>query len=229
GSSSRNGSSRGSTIACSPPFGRRGSGSRRFTTARITCCRTARAASPGRECSWRPRGILGCARETRGWSATNPSTSRRVGPSDAGPRGSALLPGGSGSRRRFGNWPRMSWRTACATPLVRSLRGPTGRRAADPVLAPRRAAWNKVLASSGLGTVAGEPLVQEYGLFIGGKWRKSEGKRFDTRNPATGEILATFPLATKEELGEAVRTAKGVFEKWRKTPAPRRGELLLEA
>lgn len=72
-------------------------------------------------------------------------------------------------------------------------------------------------------------MVQEYGLFIGGKWRKSEGKRFETRNPATGEVLATFPLATRDELNETVRAAKEAFEKWRKTPAPRRGELLLEA
>src|SRR6266705_5273403 len=72
-------------------------------------------------------------------------------------------------------------------------------------------------------------MVQEYGLFIGGKWRKSDGKRFETHNPATGEILATFPLATKDELHEAVRQAKEAFEKWKKTPAPRRGELLLEA
>ena len=72
-------------------------------------------------------------------------------------------------------------------------------------------------------------MVQEYGLFIGGKWKKSEGKRFETINPATGEVLATFPSATKEELGDAVRAAKGAFERWRKTPAPRRGEMLLEA
>src|SRR5947208_2827404 len=72
-------------------------------------------------------------------------------------------------------------------------------------------------------------MVQEYGLFIGGKWRKSDGKRFETNNQATGETLATFPLATKDELSEAVRHAKEAFEKWKKTPAPRRGELLLEA
>src|SRR5947209_2359364 len=72
-------------------------------------------------------------------------------------------------------------------------------------------------------------MVQEYGLFIAGKWRKSEGKRFETRNPATGEVLATFPNATVEEMGEAVHSAKAAFEKWRNTPAPRRGELLLEA
>ncbi|MFA5896089.1 MAG: aldehyde dehydrogenase family protein [Thermoplasmata archaeon] len=72
-------------------------------------------------------------------------------------------------------------------------------------------------------------MVQEYGLFINGKWRKSEGKRFETHNPATGEALATFPSATKDEVELAVKAAKDAFEKWRKTPAPRRGELLLEA
>src|SRR5205809_5448284 len=72
-------------------------------------------------------------------------------------------------------------------------------------------------------------MVQEYGLFIGGKWRKSDGKRFETHNPATGETLATFPLATKDELNQAVRDAKEAFDKWKTTLAPRRGELLLEA
>jgi len=72
-------------------------------------------------------------------------------------------------------------------------------------------------------------MVQEYGLFINGKWRKSEGKRFETRNPATGEVLATFPMATNSEVNLAVKAAKDAFEGWRKTPAPRRGEILLEA
>jgi len=72
-------------------------------------------------------------------------------------------------------------------------------------------------------------MVQEYGLFFNGKWHKSEGKRFDTRNPATGEVLATFPMATPAEVAAGIKAAKGSFEKWRKTPAPRRGELLLEA
>src|SRR6266567_1798317 len=72
-------------------------------------------------------------------------------------------------------------------------------------------------------------MVQEYGLFIGGAWRKSEGKRFETRNPATGEILATFPNATKDDVNAAVRAARDAFEKWKKTPPPRRGEMLLEA
>lgn len=72
-------------------------------------------------------------------------------------------------------------------------------------------------------------MVQEYGLFINGKWRTPKGKRFETRNPATGEVLATFPLATADEVNAAVKAAKDAFEGWRKTPAPRRGEILLEA
>ncbi len=70
---------------------------------------------------------------------------------------------------------------------------------------------------------------QDYGIFIQGRWKKSEGKRFETRDPATGEVLATFPLSTKTDVNAAVRAAKGAFERWRKTPAPRRGEFLLEA
>ena len=70
---------------------------------------------------------------------------------------------------------------------------------------------------------------EEYGIFVGGKWRKSEGKRFETTNPATGEVLASFPAATKDDVNAAVKVAKEAFEAWRKTPAPRRGELLLEA
>src|SRR5256884_6476896 len=50
-------------------------------------------------------------------------------------------------------------------------------------------------------------MVQEYGLFIGGKWKKSEGKRFETRNPATGEVLATFP--PRDEGGSQRRGPRG--------------------
>ncbi len=73
-------------------------------------------------------------------------------------------------------------------------------------------------------------MVQEFGFHIGGKWVNPEGrKRFETVNPATGEALASFPLGTAEDVDAAVRAAKGAFEGWRRTPAPRRGELLLEA
>ena len=72
-------------------------------------------------------------------------------------------------------------------------------------------------------------MTQEAGLYIGGKWTNPrDRKRFETTNPATGQVLATFPMGTAEDVNAAVKAAKGAFEKWRKTPAPRRGELLLE-
>ncbi len=73
-------------------------------------------------------------------------------------------------------------------------------------------------------------MTSEHGFFIGGKWLKPrERKRFETVNPANGESLASFPMGTKEDVNAAVRAAKGAFERWRRTPAPRRGDLLLEA
>ncbi len=73
-------------------------------------------------------------------------------------------------------------------------------------------------------------MVQEYGFYIGGKWvNPKDRKRFETINPATREVLATFPQATKEDVAATVKAAKNAFEKWRKMPPPRRGELLLEA
>src|SRR3989454_1326748 len=73
-------------------------------------------------------------------------------------------------------------------------------------------------------------MVQDYGFYIGGKWTNPRArKRFETLNPATGEVLATFPMGTKDDVAVAVKAAKEAFEKWRKTPAPRRGEVLLEA
>ncbi|HEV8594320.1 MAG TPA: aldehyde dehydrogenase family protein, partial [Thermoplasmata archaeon] len=69
-----------------------------------------------------------------------------------------------------------------------------------------------------------------FGFYIGGKWTNPrDRKRLETINPATGEVLGSFPQATKEDVAAAVKAAKGAFEKWRKTPPPRRGEFLLEA
>jgi len=70
----------------------------------------------------------------------------------------------------------------------------------------------------------------DYGFYIGGKWTKAAGrKRFETMNPATGEVLATFPVGTKEDAGSAVDAAMKAFPAWRDTPAPKRGLILLEA
>ena len=63
--------------------------------------------------------------------------------------------------------------------------------------------------------------------FIGGKWVPAgSGKTFDSLNPATGELVGRCTDSGREALNAAVEAAKNAFESWRRTPAPRRGEIL---
>jgi aldehyde dehydrogenase (NAD+) len=72
--------------------------------------------------------------------------------------------------------------------------------------------------------------INEYQLYINGKWTESNNKeRFATKNPATGEILATFPKGTKEDTKKAIEVAEEAFPKWKRMTAPKRGEILLRA
>lgn len=46
-------------------------------------------------------------------------------------------------------------------------------------------------------------------------------------NPATQEVLAEVPLATADEIEQAITAAKAAFEIWRNTPIPERARLML--
>jgi aldehyde dehydrogenase (NAD+) len=73
-------------------------------------------------------------------------------------------------------------------------------------------------------------MVEEYGLLIGGEWvTPPDRERLETIDPATGEVLATFTKGKEEDIDRAVEAAREAFPKWRRTPPPRRGEILLEA
>ena len=73
-------------------------------------------------------------------------------------------------------------------------------------------------------------MSQEFGLFIGGKWEVPPGaKRFVTKNPATGEELGSFVSATAADARRAIEAASQAFDGWRRTPPPKRGQILLEA
>jgi aldehyde dehydrogenase (NAD+) len=49
---------------------------------------------------------------------------------------------------------------------------------------------------------------------------------FESRSPATGDLIGTFPRSTSDDIDRAVAAAKEAFEQWRLVPAPRRGEIL---
>src|SRR6188508_1335840 len=48
----------------------------------------------------------------------------------------------------------------------------------------------------------------------------------ESRSPATGDLIGTFPRSTPEDVDRAVASAKAAYEDWRLVPAPRRGEIL---
>src|SRR3954471_12207326 len=55
---------------------------------------------------------------------------------------------------------------------------------------------------------------------MGGDW-------LDTRDPATGVVLARVPRGTAEDVDAAVRTARAAQAEWGARPAGERGRLLL--
>jgi acyl-CoA reductase-like NAD-dependent aldehyde dehydrogenase len=61
--------------------------------------------------------------------------------------------------------------------------------------------------------------------FIEGKW-VATGSTFDSVNPATGELVSRCAEASQQELDAAVAAACDAFPAWRKTPLPRRAEIL---
>ncbi|MBV9532987.1 MAG: aldehyde dehydrogenase family protein [Bradyrhizobium sp.] len=66
-------------------------------------------------------------------------------------------------------------------------------------------------------------------MLIDGKWvDAASGKKFETRNPATGELLATVAEADAEDINRAVAAARRAFEgPWGKAKPFERQHLLL--
>jgi aldehyde dehydrogenase (NAD+) len=66
--------------------------------------------------------------------------------------------------------------------------------------------------------------------YVDGRWLESEsGQTFDRRNPATGELVASYTKSTPKDVEAAVAAANKAFKTWRLYPAPKRGELLYKA
>ena len=67
-------------------------------------------------------------------------------------------------------------------------------------------------------------------MLIDGKWvDAASGKRFETHNPATGELLATVAEGDAEDINRAVAAARRAFEgPWSKVKPFERQNLLLK-
>nr|MBA3633562.1 aldehyde dehydrogenase family protein [Acidobacteriota bacterium] len=69
-----------------------------------------------------------------------------------------------------------------------------------------------------------------YHNYIGGEWMKSSsGEWFENLNPAdTSDVVGRFPRSNQEDVNRAVEAAKETATRWRRTPAPKRAEILFK-
>ncbi len=65
--------------------------------------------------------------------------------------------------------------------------------------------------------------------FVNGRWTAaSKGDRINVTNPASGEVLATVPMTTREDVAAACEAAASAFPGWRRTPATARIQYLFK-
>ena len=55
--------------------------------------------------------------------------------------------------------------------------------------------------------------IKTFKNFIGGEWvDAASGGTFETKSPATGEVLGVFPKSSAEDVDHAVEAAKAAYE-----------------
>ncbi len=64
--------------------------------------------------------------------------------------------------------------------------------------------------------------------YIDGEWIKGT-ERLDNTNPATGEIIGSYPNLGIEETLKAIDAAERAYPVWKQTPAPKRADILFKA
>ncbi|MBV9210389.1 MAG: aldehyde dehydrogenase family protein [Acidobacteria bacterium] len=95
-------------------------------------------------------------------------------------------------------------------------------------MAQAKKALSKATKKNGRGAARAATSVKTYQNYIGGRWVASaSGETFENLNPAdTRDVVGRFALSNAEDVTAAVDAAKNAFDKWRRTPAPRRAEIL---
>ena len=68
-------------------------------------------------------------------------------------------------------------------------------------------------------TTVAAPPASKIAHYINGHWAEAKTTEWrDVVNPATGEILASVPLAGAADVNAAVEAAAAAFPDWRRTP-----------
>jgi aldehyde dehydrogenase (NAD+) len=61
-------------------------------------------------------------------------------------------------------------------------------------------------------TAGGQPLIDEYDLYVDGRWIAPSRGRYDVINPATEKVIATAPNAGVAEVEQAIAAARHAFD-----------------
>ena len=67
-----------------------------------------------------------------------------------------------------------------------------------------------------------------YSMYIGGEWKNSNGT-FSDYNPATGEVWAEIPDASRDDAKQAIKAAAAAQVEWAALSHPERAKYLLRA
>lgn len=72
--------------------------------------------------------------------------------------------------------------------------------------------------------------VKSFSNYIGGKWVNSAGGTVESKNPATGELVARAPMSTADDVGGAVDAARKAFDAgaWSSSKPAERAKALRE-
>ncbi|MGZ4588947.1 MAG: aldehyde dehydrogenase family protein, partial [Mycobacteriaceae bacterium] len=61
---------------------------------------------------------------------------------------------------------------------------------------------------------------------INGERRAGSGERIDVTNPATGEVIASIPAGTAQDVDDAVAAARRAFGSWSQVPVSERAAVV---
>jgi aldehyde dehydrogenase (NAD+) len=77
-----------------------------------------------------------------------------------------------------------------------------------------------------LGKFGFEPGAQVSGVAFGGRFLEGGGEQVESLDPTTGRVLAVVRTPDDAEYSAAVDAGQSAFLRWRRVPAPRRGEIV---
>jgi malonate-semialdehyde dehydrogenase (acetylating)/methylmalonate-semialdehyde dehydrogenase len=76
-------------------------------------------------------------------------------------------------------------------------------------------------------TLKAEPRVERVKMLVGGRWEESRSSRSgDVFNPSTGQVIASVPFCTADDVDRTVQAAAAALPAWAETPVVERARVM---